>query len=46
LSDSDIGEVLFNVANNVDESKAFDGWLPLSPLGNGELHIQCEVVTQ
>ncbi|CEP18365.1 hypothetical protein [Parasitella parasitica] len=44
LSDTDIGEVTFNVSDHVDEGKPFDGWLGLSPNGNGEIHIQVEVL--
>ncbi|CAO3625901.1 unnamed protein product [Mucor hiemalis] len=44
LSDTDIGEVTFSVAEHVDEGRPFDGWLPLTPNGNGELHIQVQVV--
>jgi hypothetical protein len=45
LADSDIGEVSFNVAENVDEGRSFDGWLSLTPAGNGEIHIQVEVIS-
>jgi hypothetical protein len=45
LADSDIGEVSFNVSENVDEGKSFDGWLPLTPAGNGEIHVQVEVIS-
>lgn len=44
LSDTDIGETSFSVAEHVDEGRPFDGWLPLTPHGNGELHIQVQVV--
>ncbi|KAI8644638.1 C2 domain-containing protein [Parasitella parasitica] len=44
LSDTDIGEISFNVSEHVDEGRPFDGWLALSPNGNGEIHIQVEVV--
>ncbi|RCI05087.1 hypothetical protein CU098_011999 [Rhizopus stolonifer] len=44
LSDSDIGEVTFNVSEHVDEGKPFDGWLPLTPHGHGEIHIQVQIV--
>lgn len=45
LTDSDIGEAFFNVSENVDEGKSFDGWLPLTPTGTGEIHIQVEVIS-
>ena len=45
LSDHDIGEVVFNVAENVDEGRPFDGWLSLVPEGSGEIHVQVEVVS-
>jgi hypothetical protein len=44
LADTDIGEVSFNVSEHVNEGKSFDGWLALSPKGNGEIHIQIEVI--
>lgn len=44
LSDTDIGETTFSIAEHVDEGRPFDGWLPLTPHGNGELHIQVQVV--
>ncbi|KAI9258242.1 C2 domain-containing protein [Sporodiniella umbellata] len=44
LADTDIGEVSFNVAEYMSEGKSFDGWVPLSPSGTGEVHIQAEIV--
>jgi hypothetical protein len=46
LTDTDIGEVPFHVAEHVNEGKSFDDWLPLSPPGHGEIHIRVEVVTK
>ncbi|KAI7888150.1 C2 domain-containing protein [Mucor mucedo] len=46
LTDHDIGEASFQVAEYVDEGKSFDGWLPLVPSGSGEIHIRVEVVTK
>ena len=44
LADSDIGEAFFTIADHVDEGQLFDGWLPLTPSGNGELHIQVQIL--
>lgn len=44
LADVDIGEASINIANYVNEGKPFDGWLPLSPSGNGEIHVQVEII--
>ncbi|KAG2237442.1 hypothetical protein INT48_009571, partial [Thamnidium elegans] len=45
LTHTDIGEASFHVSEYVDEGRSFDGWLPLTPAGSGEIHIQVEVVT-
>ncbi|KAI7907367.1 C2 domain-containing protein [Cokeromyces recurvatus] len=44
LADNDIGVATFTVAENVDESEPFDGWLPLNPSENGEIHVHVEVI--
>ncbi|KAI8973424.1 C2 domain-containing protein [Mycotypha africana] len=44
MADTSIGEVEFQVNDRVDEGQPFDGWLPLSPSGSGEIHIRAEVI--
>ncbi|GAA5810280.1 hypothetical protein MFLAVUS_003700 [Mucor flavus] len=46
LTHTDIGEASFHVSEYVDEGRSFDGWLPLTPAGSGEVHIQVEIVTK
>ncbi|CAO3622085.1 unnamed protein product [Mucor fragilis] len=44
LTDVDIGENQFNVANYVKPGQPFDGWLSLSPEGTGEIHVKVTLV--
>ncbi|CEP18279.1 hypothetical protein [Parasitella parasitica] len=44
ITDVDIGENQFNIANLVKPGQPFDGWLPLSPEGTGEIHVKVTLV--
>lgn len=44
ITDVDIGENQFNVSNYVKPGQPFDGWLPLSPEGTGEIHVKITLV--
>ncbi|KAI7867816.1 C2 domain-containing protein [Spinellus fusiger] len=42
INDVDIGEVAFDLWDNVRPGQPFDGWLTLKPEGTGEIHIRVE----
>jgi hypothetical protein len=44
LRDVDIGSVVLDLWENVQPNKSFQGWLPLQPLGTGEVNISMEYV--
>lgn len=44
LTDVDIGDHQFDIANYVKPGQPFDGWLPLSPSGTGEIHVKISLV--
>lgn len=44
FNDVDIGENQFEVLNYVKPGQPFDGWLPLSPAGTGEIHVKISLV--
>lgn len=44
FNDVDIGEHQLNVLQLVKPGQPFDGWLPLSPAGTGEIHVKIAMV--
>ncbi|KAI8968003.1 C2 domain-containing protein [Mycotypha africana] len=44
LNDVDIGEHHFALENNLRSGQPFDGWLPLTPEGSGEVHMRVSIV--
>ncbi|KAJ2964405.1 hypothetical protein NQZ79_g602 [Umbelopsis isabellina] len=44
LQDVDIGNVVLDLWENVQPNKPFQGWLPLSPSGTGEVNVSMEFV--
>lgn len=44
ITDVDIGDHQFDVTNFVKPGQPFDGWLPLSPEGTGEIHVKIALV--
>lgn len=44
ITDVDIGDHQFNVNNTLKPGQPFDGWLPLSPEGTGEIHVKITVI--
>jgi Ca2+-dependent lipid-binding protein len=44
ITDVDIGDHQFDITNNVKPGQPFDGWLPLSPAGTGEIHVKITLV--
>ncbi|KAF7731922.1 hypothetical protein EC973_007753 [Apophysomyces ossiformis] len=46
LNDVDIGEANLDVWKSLNNQTSFDGWLPLTPEGTGEVHVRVEVVQE
>jgi Ca2+-dependent lipid-binding protein len=44
ITDVDIGDHQFDVSSFVKPGQPFDGWLPLSPEGTGEIHVKISMV--
>ncbi|KAI8976019.1 C2 domain-containing protein [Pilobolus umbonatus] len=44
LADAMIGVATLNVENLIHTKQPFDGWLPLSPSGTGQIHVKAEFV--
>jgi Ca2+-dependent lipid-binding protein len=44
ITDVDIGDHQFDLAQHVQAGQPFDGWLPLSPPGTGEIHVKVSLI--